>query len=32
MLVSLLFGRDKGQYEYAPARAHAMMYLNWKLT
>ena len=32
MLASFLIGRGKGQYEYAPARAHAMMRLNWKIT
>ena len=32
VLASFLIGRGKGQYEYASARAHAMMRLNWKFT
>ena len=32
MLASFLFGRGNGQYEYVPARAHALMCLNWKFT
>ena len=32
MLASFLIGRGKGQYEYAPDRAYAMMCLNWKFT
>ena len=32
MLASFLIGRGKRQYEYAPARAQAMMRLNWKFT